>query len=163
MAAAPTGLALVRLSGERLPPLQHGEAYCLMKYASKAGAIEWLWNSRDGVTPFGIGPASDDNAMLHADWHEDSFAPNFVPPVGMRVFMSWSDAPPSYKLDTAARWSKRIADAPADQREELARAEPFGFRPEDPCVVTVDEALREVFLAQARDRLMHPKEAARGG
>lgn len=65
--------------------LRHYEAFCLMKYVNKAtGEVEWLWNSRDGVTPLLIGFRSD---VMHDDWHEDAFVPNFVPPVGMRIFI----------------------------------------------------------------------------
>lgn len=75
---------------------QHGEAFCLMKYTNEqTGEVEWLWNSRDRVTPFtiaarGRGPApiTDKTAFLsHADWNEDVRIPNFVPPVGMRIFV----------------------------------------------------------------------------
>lgn len=34
---------------------QHPEAFALMQYTSKSSGItEIVWNSRDGVTPFGI-------------------------------------------------------------------------------------------------------------
>jgi hypothetical protein len=84
---------------------KHGEAYKLIKSVSELGRVEWLWNSRDGVTPFciidnlgcaaglkgksaigGFAP-SGKPLMQHADWHEDTFCPNFVPPVGMRIFV----------------------------------------------------------------------------
>lgn len=68
---------------------QFGEAYMLMKYVSEDGtAIEWLWNSRDGVSPFGIDTRSGTGSLSHADWGEDAFVPNFIPPVGMRIFMT---------------------------------------------------------------------------
>ena len=71
---------------------KHGEAYCLMKYVDEAtGEVEWLWNSRDGVTPFGIQSRAG-NIASHADWHEDVKAPNFVPPVGMRIFIDMTEA-----------------------------------------------------------------------
>lgn len=72
-----------------------GEAFMLMKYQQKSsGHIEWLWNSRDGISPFTIPPPAAapegeglDHYMSHADWGEDVIVPNFVPPVGMRVFI----------------------------------------------------------------------------
>lgn len=160
MAAAPTGIVLNRINGQAFT-LSHGEALCLMKYASADGQlIEWLWNSRDGVTPFGIG--FPPNGLTHADWHEDAFAPNFVPPVGMKVFVSWADAPESYKAETRERWAERIATVPdAATAAELKAGEPFGFRPEDPCVVVVDQTLHDAFLALARNRVLHPKEVGR--
>lgn len=81
-------------SGKKLPPMKHKEAFCLMKYMDETtGYIEWLWNSRDGITPFSIAyppravlaPPSHAH-LTHVDWHEDVFVPNFVPPVGMRIF-----------------------------------------------------------------------------
>jgi len=69
------------------PGMKHGESYALMKYQNdKAGRVEWLWNSRDGVTPFVIS-CDKTSVASHADWHEDVFVPNFVPPVGMRIFV----------------------------------------------------------------------------
>jgi hypothetical protein len=112
----------------------HGEAYRLMKYVSEAdGRVEWLWNSRDGVTPFmiidNLGcarglPASKGfrkPVMTHEDWQEDAFVPNFVPPVGMRIFV---DGPPD--LDGAR----------------------------GPQVVVVDEALRLKFEERAKAKTL---------
>ena len=69
---------------------KHKEAFALMKYQNDDGHVMWCWNSRDGITPFGITvPASIDQAAStyhHVDWYEDAFMPNFVPPVGMRIF-----------------------------------------------------------------------------
>lgn len=49
------------------------------------GKEEWLWNSRDGVTPFGI--ACDcGETMFHVDWSRDTYAPNFKPLKGQRIF-----------------------------------------------------------------------------
>jgi hypothetical protein len=67
-----------------------------MKYVSEYnGRVEWIWNSRDGVTPFCIRDphAPGDYAMQHDDWGEDAFIPNFIPPVGMRIFISNGDEP----------------------------------------------------------------------
>lgn len=65
------------------------EAYMLMKYVSDdSSEIEWLWNSRDGVSPFGVSSRVSKDIISHADWGEDAFVPNFVPPVGMRIFVT---------------------------------------------------------------------------
>lgn len=55
----------------------HAEAFCLMWYVCRGcGHRERLWNSRDGVTPFGMGcPSCNGNQLLHADWHLDEYAP----------------------------------------------------------------------------------------
>lgn len=68
-----------------------GEAFMLMKYRhQKTGQVEWVWNSRDGVSPFLItapGETALNGYMNHEDWGEDVLVPNFVPPIGMRVFI----------------------------------------------------------------------------
>lgn len=83
------------------PGLNYGEAFCLMKYAkveiNKHGIkpptdIEWIWNSRDGVTPMFLGINTPDK-LSHVDWHEDAFMPNYVPLVGSRVFVGASEEP----------------------------------------------------------------------
>ncbi|HXE05809.1 MAG TPA: hypothetical protein VN579_07475 [Bryobacteraceae bacterium] len=44
---------------------ENAEAFMLMKYQSKDGTVtELLWNSRDGVTPFGI-MAQEGEAECH--------------------------------------------------------------------------------------------------
>jgi len=71
-----------------IPTLQHKEAFCLMKYQDLAtGEIEWLWNSRDGVTPFIIRhkDGKTTSELRHVDFHEDAFIPNFVPPISSRI------------------------------------------------------------------------------
>lgn len=128
------------------PPIVHGEAFHLMKYVDPdKGVIEWLWNSRDGVTPFGL-----EFGFNHADWEQDVFVPNFVPPIGMRIFMSWRDAPATYKAEAAERWAERLKQyqeqGMTDAQLDTARAgAPFGYRDTDPCVVTVDAALHSIF------------------
>lgn len=65
----------------------HAEAFCLMKYATRDGkTIEWLWNSRDGVTPFIIRSQSGDE-MNHVDFHLDCYLPNYTPLPGERIFV----------------------------------------------------------------------------
>lgn len=65
----------------------HAEAFRLMHYRSKDGtADEWIWNSRDGVTPFGVMSLSGVE-MLHIDWANDPFDPYREPKVGDRVFV----------------------------------------------------------------------------
>lgn len=72
---------------------KHGEAFCLMQYQDEVtGELETLWNSRDGVTPFVI-PSREGNSAQHVNWHLDQRVPDFVPPLGMRVFV---DASPNH-------------------------------------------------------------------
>jgi hypothetical protein len=68
---------------------RHGEAFCRMKYrCNDCGRVEWLWNSRDGVTPFGISCAfcRGTAGMYHVDWQEDEFRPDYTPVAGERFF-----------------------------------------------------------------------------
>ncbi len=65
----------------------HKEAFCLMKYQCKdCGYSETIWNSRDGVTPFGITCIKCGKDMLHINWEGDCCLPNYDPPVGSRIF-----------------------------------------------------------------------------
>ena len=66
----------------------HVEAFCLMTYRCKdCGKTEWLWNSRDGVTPFIIGCRYCGGEEQHADWHRDVRVPNYDPKPGERIFV----------------------------------------------------------------------------
>lgn len=59
-----------------------------MTYATDDGTEkETLWNSRDGVTPFVITSATTEKEMRHVAWNMDAKKFDFVPPVGMRVFV----------------------------------------------------------------------------
>lgn len=55
----------------------HGEAFKLMWYACReCPARIRIWNSRDGVTPFGMCcPSCGGGGMLHVDWKLDEYAP----------------------------------------------------------------------------------------
>jgi len=72
---------------------RHKEAFALMWYACKCGHRERLWNSRDGVTPFGFGCPScsgtvGDKGLLHVWWNLDVCVPNHTPHPGQRI---WRD------------------------------------------------------------------------
>lgn len=167
-----TGRERVRLLTRRF-----SEAYMLMKYQNDAGTeVEWLWNSRDGVTPFSIGPKEGTpglgNSLSHADWGEDAFVPNFVPPVGMRIFVTLT-------MDMALEISrKRVEgqwDAPdypmnehpvlgpkgkAGAARKLARLMYGGG--DQPAVVTVDIALHGHFRDLALNSPFRPEHFAGG-
>lgn len=57
----------------------HAEAFCLMWYQCKdCGAKERIWNSRDGVTPFGMRCPSCGRAdYYHTYFGSDLYAPNW--------------------------------------------------------------------------------------
>lgn len=65
----------------------HAEAFCVMRYVADDGTDEeFVFNSRDGVTPFVIRLRSGKTAS-HADWSADRrMPPGWVPPPGMRSF-----------------------------------------------------------------------------
>lgn len=84
-----------RTKEQRLTPRGHvhGEAFCLMWYECRGcGARERIWNSRDGVTPFGMGCTScGGHDMLHANWATDEYAPQHKLHDGQRF---WRDGTP---------------------------------------------------------------------
>ena len=79
---------------------KHREAFCLMLYRSKDGSEEeTLWNSRDGVTPFGIESRTTGNMLYHDEWNKDKATPDFQPPSGMRVFVDSTEELVTPKLN----------------------------------------------------------------
>lgn len=87
--------------------MNHKEAFCLMWYACKTcGHQERMWNSRDGVTPFGMQcPSCGDSEMFHDRWQEDKFAPDHKPHDGQRVWVDMT-------LERAQQYADaRIANA----------------------------------------------------
>lgn len=70
----------------------HREAFCLMKYATEDGSeVEWLWNSRDGVTPFCV-MSNSGKPMQHVQWEYDIKIPNYQPYPTERVFVDATEA-----------------------------------------------------------------------
>jgi hypothetical protein len=52
------------------------------------GKVEVLWNSRDGVTPFGISCSlCVRGSMFHINWEEDKYEPKYIPIEGQRIFV----------------------------------------------------------------------------
>ena len=134
----------------------HAEAYCLLKYVSKdQTAVEWLWNSRDGIVPYSIGPTDDimeigdEKMMSHVDWREDVRIPFFVPPVGMRIFVTYDQA------SAKEAWDRRMEIL---RKREIIMGDANSYRDEfvrdmvtnrQPRIVTVDETVRKEFAARA--------------
>lgn len=53
------------------------DAFRLMKYATEDQSIvEWVWNSRDGVTPFCISTRDGRGFMNHVQWKFDVYIPS---------------------------------------------------------------------------------------
>jgi len=58
----------------------HAEAFCLMHYRGETSGEELLlWNSRDGVTPFGFRHPVTGEEYRHVDFHRDRYAPDHRP------------------------------------------------------------------------------------
>ena len=99
----------------------HKEAFCLMWYACQSCFHrEVIWNSRDGVTPFGLGCPSCGGNLLHTDFEADAFAPHHKLNLYQRYFR---DGTPEEALAIVRR---RIGNAdgteyevPHEEREEL--------------------------------------------
>ena len=77
----------------------YNEAYCLMLYRCKVcGALEILWNSRDGVVPFCIScrfchEEGTMPNMLHTAWQFDTRQVHYKPFIGQRVFTGKPEEP----------------------------------------------------------------------
>ena len=119
---------------------QHAEAFMLMLYScQECDHSEILWNSRDGVTPFGIQcPKCNGINMLHVAWEDDQYAPDHVPHEGQGV---WIDMPQSLKRTLVlARLEVGRAhgyDVPSDphEREQLIKAVMESFQPGEPWLI----------------------------
>lgn len=68
----------------------HAEAFCLMRYECRTCKHhEIIWNSRDGVTPFGCQcPSCGKPELLHAFFGSDRYAPDHQPHRGQRVWVT---------------------------------------------------------------------------
>lgn len=102
---------------------QHAEAFKRMLYQSDDGTEEeWLWNSRDGVTPFVIASRSG-KPMTHVEWHRDHYVPDYVPPPGSRIFVDLTAEQAREIATTNAEvyWDDPSSEASAEyaSKEEL--------------------------------------------
>jgi len=70
----------------------HAEAFNLMWYKClKCGHQERIWNSRDGVTPFGTGcPSCGRPDLCHAYMGSDQYSPDYKPHPGQRIWVTAS-------------------------------------------------------------------------
>lgn len=115
----------------------HGEAFCLMHYRSEDGtADEWIWNSRDGVTPFMV-HTRDGKVMQHVEWRRDRYFPSYVPPVGSRVFVDLTPERARHfaKQKVELYWD----DAHTPMRESF----PEGTTREQAVTILADQMMRE--------------------
>ena len=86
-----------------------------MLYRAEDGSHEeWIWNSRDGATPFLIEARNGRSSMKHVEWHRDKYVPCYVPMVGERVFV---DITP----ELAAQKARAVVEKTWDESGSLAR------------------------------------------
>lgn len=134
---------------------QYGERFALMWYACEAGRgstfpggkarkhcgyRERLWNSRNGVTPFGIRCTQCDGFMSHVDWHLDEYAPDHKPLPGSRFFRDGTTAEAITILEK--RFKDRLDNPHAQAQMKRMRLEIEAgrideFRPGWPTIGTV--------------------------
>mgnify|MGYP001609474370 CR=1 FL=1 len=106
----------------------HAEAFALMAYRCEdCGAAEYIWNSRDGVTPFGVDCRECRQGAIHVDWKLDRFLPHYDPRPGDRYFRDGIEAE---------------ARAITRRRLEQGRGTLYEI-PEDEWAGFIDEAVRD--------------------
>lgn len=139
----------------------YGEAFKVMRYEGAGGRREWIWNSRDGITPFCV-HSVDGVEMHHGNWHLDRYEPLHVPAVGSRVFVDMTEelARPRAKEYVERWWDQ--GDPPMGTIPMFAElgkdgaAEYFvkkwvaDWGGHSPMVVVVTETLRAQFEARAK-------------
>lgn len=100
----------------------HVEAFMLMTYACECGHREVIWNSRDGVTPFGsVCPSCGKTTLRHVNWRQDVYAPNHKPHKGQRF---WRNGTPDEAEAIMRRRIERMKgqyQLEPDQVEDLIR------------------------------------------
>ncbi len=106
-------------------PHRHGEAFCRMLYRCEGPERheEWVWNSRDGVTPLIIGcpVAGCRTGAEHVEWARDQYQPDYRPVVGERVFR---DGTPEEALVIMwRRWLGMRDEYPLEPAQALALLE----------------------------------------
>lgn len=117
---------------------QHGEAFMRMLYRSDDGADqEWIWNSRDGVTPFTV-LSRTGKVMSHVDWQRDQYLPDYQPGTGERYFITLTHAKALEYAKAKVKQHPKIYKT-ADDLERLIDS----MRPgESPDIATVTETQR---------------------
>ena len=119
----------------------HAEAFKLMIYTCENADClhqEKIWNSRDGVTPFGTAYPRCGKTIRHTDWQKDQYLPEYVPEKGQRVFV---DMPESMKVVFARRRAKTAPHSFLKERgisvEELTQSILEDFHEGEPFIITM--------------------------
>lgn len=101
----------------------HGEAFMLMWYECSCGHRERIWNSRDGVTPFGCGCPSCGGTMKHRYFGADEYAPKYNLLTGQRF---WRDGTPDEAEAIMRRRIEKLRDNyplnPGDEERLISEA-----------------------------------------
>jgi hypothetical protein len=135
------------------------EAYMVMRYEGASGRREWIWNSRDGITPFCV-QSRDGVDMHHGNWHLDRYEPFHVPAVGSRVFVDLTE---EIARPRAIAYVDRCWDAPgvpmsamfsevgkAAAVDHFVRKWVSDWGGHSPVLIEVTEVLHALFAARAK-------------
>lgn len=105
--------------------MNHREAFALMQYESaetpSPSVRRVVWNSRDGVTPFGFTDPTTGIGLTHVRWNEDRYAPDHTPDADQLVFVT--EHPSLDEFRTRARSmverAPQYAPPPGPERDAL--------------------------------------------
>lgn len=153
-------------SGAQVHGHVQGEAFMVMEYRCNpptqrfgtierphCGHSEWIWNSRDGITPYVVGCRFCPGEAHHVNWPRDRYVPDHVPMVGDRIFVDlnaeralqkrrafvdkWWDEPllPMRDHPTLGPLGK------AGAAMNLAQADVESFAPHTPDLIEVTDAV----------------------
>ena len=71
--------------------INNNDAFKIMEYrCDKCNASEFIWNSRNNVSPFTVRCRICDGSASHVNWSRDQFRPDFKPSKGMRYFADFT-------------------------------------------------------------------------
>lgn len=115
------------------------EGFHLMQYCCASGHEITIWNSRDGVTPFGVTCPTRDcrESSKHINWRGDIYAPDHKPKTGDYVFVDLTYAMAvAYRIRYVERfWSndmEKMFGTKKEAVERLAKGDVDSFAPHTP-------------------------------
>ncbi len=115
--------------GEK-PLYKHKEAFALMWYGCRnCGHLERIWNSRDGVTPFGTGCPSCSGILKHVLWEQDDCKPNYRLNPGQRFWRDGTLAEATEILKRRAASSEMPSGVVAAAIAQIEKGTSMEFQP----------------------------------
>ena len=115
--------------GEKLL-YKHKEAFALMWYGCRnCGHLERIWNSRDGVTPFGMACTSCSGTLQHIRWDQDECVPEYAPNPGQRFWRDGTLAEATEILRQRAASSEMPSDVVAAAIAQIEKGTSMEFQP----------------------------------